>query len=353
MGKREKYLLKVGMPPGTLLYTGSKRNGFEINYIKYNEKFFEEGKILNIENCQNENEYNQELITWINVVGIHKEEIIEKIGKYFNLHSLTLEDILNIYQRPKLEEFEDYIFIVLKDLKFEKNGNLIDLNQISIVIKGNYIITFSEKHSNIFDNLIEHIRKNMGIIRKKKIDYLLYRIVDTIVDNYFTILDKLEEKIEVIEDNIISETSKKTIKSIQTLKRNMINFRKTVRPLREILNSLIRDMRDYLSDSILYFRDTYDHVIQIIEELESIRDQVSSTLDIFLTTVNNKINHVMKILTVISTIFMPITFISGIYGMNFKYMPELYWKWSYPVVLAVMSIIVIFLIIIFKRKKWL
>ncbi|WP_269770965.1 CorA family divalent cation transporter [Thermosipho africanus] len=166
-------------------------------------------------------------------------------------------------------------------------------------------------------------------MRKEKIDYLLYRIIDTIVDNYFAILDKLEEEIEVIEDNIISETSKKTIKSIQTLKRNMINFRKTVRPLREILNSLIRDMSDYLSDSILYFRDTYDHVIQIIEELESIRDQLSSTLDIFLTTVNNKINHVMKILTVISTIFMPITFISGIYGINFKYMPELYWKWSY------------------------
>jgi magnesium transporter len=349
--ERRKLTKKIGAPPGTLIYTGERKEDFEVSVIDYDADNYNELKVKDIEECFPFKD--SPTVTWINIVGLHRTDAIEKIGSHYNLHPLVLEDILNVTQRPKIDYFENYIFIVLKMLTYNDESNEVESEQVSIILGKNFVFTFQERKGDVFDSVRERIRNNKGIIRKNGADYLLYSLIDVIVDNYFIILEKLGEEVEDLENEVVSNPSPDTVQTIHRLKRNLIDLRRSIWPLREVLNNLSRGESELLKKTSIYFRDVYDHTVQIIDTIETFRDMVSGVLDIYLSSVSNRMNAVMKVLTVIATIFMPLTFITGIYGMNFKYMPELEWKFGYPLVLIVMLCIGIGMIIYFKRKKWL
>jgi len=343
---------KIGVPPGTLLYTGDLQEYFEINIIDYDNNNFNNFCPKNIEECFIFKD--SPTVTWINITGLHRTDIIEQIGKHYNLHPLVLEDILNIRQRPKIEYFDDYIFIVLKMLSYNEVLKEIDAEQVSIILGSNFVFTFQERKGDLFDTIRNRLRNNIGIIRKSSSDYLLYSLIDVIVDNYFLILEKIGVRIEDIEDKILLNPSPEVIRTIHNLKNSLIELRKTVWPLREILSNLYKGESELIKDKTsVYFRDVYDHTIQIIDTIETLRDIVSGLLDVYLSSISNRMNEIMKVLTIIATIFIPLTFIAGVYGMNFKFMPELEWKMGYPMVLLVMFLSAIGMLIYFKRKKWL
>ncbi|HOK04449.1 MAG TPA: magnesium/cobalt transporter CorA [Victivallales bacterium] len=343
---------KIGVPPGTLLYTGDLQEYFEINVIDYSQNNYKEFNPKNIEECFQFKD--SPTVTWINITGLHRTDIIEQIGKHYNLHPLVLEDILNIRQRPKIEYFDDYIFIVLKMLSYNEVLKEIDAEQVSIILGSNFVFTFQERKGDLFDTIRNRLRNNIGIIRKSSSDYLLYSLIDVIVDNYFLILEKIGVRIEDIEDKILLNPSPEVIRTIHNLKNSLIELRKTVWPLREILSNLYKGESELIKDKTsVYFRDVYDHTIQIIDTIETLRDIVSGLLDVYLSSISNRMNEIMKVLTIIATIFIPLTFIAGVYGMNFKFMPELEWKMGYPMVLLVMFLSAIGMLIYFKRKKWL
>jgi magnesium transporter len=280
-------------------------------------------------------------------------DIIEKIGKHFNLHPLVIEDILNIHQRPKIEDFEDHIFIVLKMLTYNKDSHEGESEQVSIILGKNFVLTFQERKRDVFDPVRNRIKNSKSLIRKYGADYLVYALIDVIVDNYFIILEGIGEVLEELEDRVLLNPTSEIVHSIHQLKRNLIVLRKSIWPLREILSTLEKTESDLIKNTSVYFRDVYDHTIQVIDIIETYRDLVTGMLDIYLSSVSNRMNQIMKVLTIIATIFMPLTFIAGIYGMNFKYMPELGWKWGYPLVLILMLLIGVNMIIYFRRKKWL
>jgi magnesium transporter len=286
--------------------------------------------------------------------------IIEKIGKNFNLHPLLLEDILNTGQRPKAEDFEDHIFIVSKMLYFEETESEIISEQLSVIIGANFVISFQERHGDVFNAVRERIRNGKGRIRKMGSDYLAYALLDAVVDHYFLILEKLGEKIEGLEEDLLTNPTTETMQSIHNLKREMIFLRKSVWPLREVVNSLEKGESKLIKKSTkIYLRDVYDHTIQVMDSVESFRDVLSGMLDLYLSVISNKMNEVMKVLTIIATIFIPLTFIAGIYGMNFNpeaspfNMPELNWHFGYPAVWLVMILIGLTMLGFFKNKKWL
>lgn len=292
-------------------------------------------------------------VLWINVDGLHQVEVIEKVGRSFGLHPLILEDILNTGHRPKMEDFGDFIFVTLKMLSFDSNTNKIDREQVSLVLGPNYILSFNEREDEIFNPLKEHIRKGLGRLRNMGADYLFYALLDSIVDSYFMVLESLGERIEFLEERLVTNPSPVTLNSIHNLKTGMIFLAKSVWPLREIIAGLGRGESQLVKESTgVYLRDVYDHTIQVIDTVETYRDMITGMLDIYLSSINNRIGEVMKVLTVIATIFIPLTFIVGIYGMNFKYMPELEWKWSYPVVWLIMIIIGVLMGVYFKKRKW-
>jgi magnesium transporter len=341
---------KLGTPPGTLIYTGDKRKDFEIGVIDYGTDKYEEIKVKKVEDCFPFKD--SPTVTWVDVVGLHRIDVIEKIGKYYNFHTLVLEDILNINQRPKIEYFDDYVFIILNMLTYNDESHKVEKEQVSIILGNNFVFTFQERKGDVFESIRERIRNNKGVIRKKGASHLLYALIDVIVDNYFIILEKIGGEIEDLEDKVIYNPSPETIQTIHRLKRNLIDLRKSIWPLREILNNLSKGESQLLKGTSIYFRDVYDHTIQVIDTVETFRDMASGLLDIYLSSVSNKMNEIMKVLTIIATIFIPLTFITGIYGMNFKHMPELEWKLSYPLVLCVMLFIGIWMVIYFRRKKW-
>jgi magnesium transporter len=293
-------------------------------------------------------------VTWINIDGLHQLDIIEKVGQHFNIHPLVLEDIVNTGQRPKTEEFEDVIFVVLKMLHYNENSEKITSEQFSLVLGSNFLITFQEIQGDVFRTVRERIRKSKTRIRKAGCDYLAYALIDAIVDHYFVILEALGDKIEDIETQLLDNPTRDTLEIIHEMKREMIYLRKQIWPIRELINSLVKGESSLINESTrLFFRDIYDHTIQIIDTIESYRDILSGMLDIYLSTLSNKMNEVMKVLTIIATIFIPITFVAGIYGMNFKFMPELEWRWGYVMVWAIIVVVVGIMISYFKKKKWL
>ena len=293
-------------------------------------------------------------IIWINIDGIHEIETLEKLGDCFGLHPLTLEDILNTDQRPKIEDYGEYIFIVLKMLYPDDETGEILAEQVSLVLGKNFVISFQEREGDIFNSVRERIRNGKGRIRKMGADYLVYSLLDSIVDNYFIILEKLGERIELLEEKLITKPVPETINLIHKLKREMIFLRRSVWPLREVIGSIERGESSLIKGSTnIYLRDVYDHTIQVIDTIETFRDILSGMLDIYLSSVSNRLNAVMKVLTIIATIFMPLTFIAGIYGMNFKYMPELDWRFGYPVILLAMVSIGVLMLVSFRKKKWL
>jgi len=290
-------------------------------------------------------------VNWVNLDGLHDHSIISKLGEHFCLHSLLLEDITSEHQ-PKAEEYEDYLFFTLKML-YKINEGEIEYEQISFVLGKDYLLSFQEKEGDPFTSFRDRIRMDQGRVRRKKPDYLLYRLIDIIVDNYYVVLDEIGQQIEQIEEDIYQNPSSKEFQKIQRIKKELIFLRKALYPLRDALSKLIKDESGFIeSQNARYFSDIYDHVVHLIDSMDTYKDLTTSLMDIHINTLNTKMNEVMKVLTVISTIFMPLTFIAGVYGMNFHYMPEIPWKWGYPVVWGIMILIGGAMLRYFKFKKW-
>jgi magnesium transporter len=349
----KKRSTKAGLPPGTLIHIGERKTEeIKITIMDYDETQFQEKEAKTFEECFPYK--GRTTVTWINVDGIHQIDTLEKLGECFELHPLTLEDILNTDQRPKMEDFSNYMYIVLKMFSYEGKSNEILIEQVSLILGPNFVLSFQEDVGDVFDPIRERIRNGKGKIRKMGADYLVYALLDAIVDNYFIILEKIGEQIEFIEERLVVNPASETLNTIHKLKREMLLLRKSVWPLREVISSMERGESPLIKGSTkIYLRDVYDHNIQIIDTIETLRDMLSGMLDIYLTSISNRLNAVMKVLTIIATIFMPLTFLAGIYGMNFKYMPELEWTWGYPLILLIMFSIGVSMLFYFKRKKWL
>ncbi len=353
--KRNKTL---GLPPGSLVHVGKERVGpIRITIFNYDENHIKEHTCKDIEECFSFLDSNS--ISWINIDGVHDATLIQKIGSEFNIHPLVLEDIMNTGQRPKFEDFDNYLYFVLKML-YRDNDNEIQAEQISIILLKNMVISFQEKTGDIFDQIRGRLRSGKGRIRKMNADYLAYVLIDAIIDHYFVILESIGEIIEDTEELLIEQPTPKLLQQIHRLKADMIFLRKAIWPTRELLNGLLREETALISEDIIIFlKDVYDHTIQVIDTIESYRDMISGMLDIYMSSVSNKMNEVMKVLTIFASIFIPLTFIAGIYGMNFNptvspfNMPELNWFWGYPFALVIMLTISLIMLFYFKKRKWL
>ena len=322
--KRSK---KAGLLPGSLIHVGhTYTEKPKITLIRYNEASYLEKEIGSPAALGAPPD--EQTITWVTVDGLQDTELMEELGNIFALHPLVLEDILNTSQRPKMQDYGDYLYIVLRNFNGTGEAEL-NSEQISIVLGRNFVLSFREKESVIFQPIKERISCDVGRIRKAGADYLAHALIDNIVDNYFLVLESLEEKIEFLEDDLVRRTTPATLQAINKLKRELIFLRKSLWPLREAISALERsDSRLIVESTGIYFRDIYDHVIAVIDSVETFRDMLSNMLDIYLSAASNKLNEVMKVLTIIATLFMPLTFVAGIYGMNFKYMPELEGRWG-------------------------
>ena len=298
---------------------------------------------------------NQEspTVTWLNITGVHNETIIHEAGEIFNIHPLVLEDIANTTQRPKVEEYDDYLFLVIKMAYFSKETDEIVMEQVSLIIGKDYVISLQEKEGDILEGLRERIRNNKGKIRKLGSDYLMYGILDTVVDHYFSVLEYVGEQIEALEEQLMHSAGQELLTKIYSLKQELVYLRRSIWPMREVGNTLQRSEHDLFGDdTFVYLRDVYDHTIQVVETVETFRDMSSGMLDLYLSTVSNKMNEVMKLLTIFAAIFIPLTFISGVYGMNFEFMPELKWKFAYPVWWLIIIVLTLAMLLYFKKKKW-
>jgi len=348
--KRSK---KAGLPPGTLVHIGEKlTEKTRIAVVEYDGKDFLEKELGTLETS-----YlfpKEPAVTWVNVIGIHQVEVLEKLGNRFGVHPLALEDILNTEQRPKIEDYGDDLFIVVKLLSSNEERDEIEAEQISLILRPNAILSFQEREGDDFSSVKERLRAGKGRLRKMGADYLAYTLLDIVVDQYFVVLERLGERIEVLEGRLLADPGTATLQKIQNLKKEMLLLRKWIWPLREVISSLERGEFPGVQESTrIYLRDVYDHTIQVMDTIEIYRDMLSGMLDIYLSSLNNRMNAVMKVLTIIATIFMPLTFLAGVYGMNFKHMPELDWPWGYPIILIFMAVVAILMLTLFRLKKWL
>ena len=292
------------------------------------------------------------MVRWIIIEGISKINLIENLCNQFKFHPLVQEDILDPFQRPKIENFEEYLFIVLKMVHWMKEEKRIFPEQISFIFKDRVVITFQEIDTDIFQPIIDRLKNATGRVRKMGADYLLYLLVDIVIDNYFMLVDKIGKKIDNLEDGLIENPQIDILHTIHNLKRELVSLRKYISHTRNVLNSLQREESFIQEKTQIFIRDTYDHIIQIIDSFENFRDIISGMLDIYLSSVSNKMNEIMKILTIISTSFIPLSFLAGFYGMNFIFMPELQSPIAYPILIGVMVLIGILMIAFFKRKGW-
>jgi magnesium transporter len=340
LGKRK--LSVQGNAPGVIL-----------ELIAYDKSHYEKADHLSVGELLQRISLNK--VNWINLDGLHDRGIIKTIQSHFNLHALLIDDVLN-EQRPKTEEYDDYLFFTLKML-YRIDGDNIDYEQISFVLGNHYLISFQEKEGDLFNAFRERIRQDQGRVRKKRADYLLYRLIDIITDNYYSILDAIGEQIEAIEDSLVDEQQahvrEPVFFKIQKIKKELIYLRKAVYPLRDALSKLIKEESGFIEeDNFRYFNDVYDHVVHLIDSLDTYKDLTSTLMDIHINTQNNQLNKVIKVLTIISTIFIPLTFIVGVYGMNFDYFPELRWPWGYAMVWGIMLGMTGIMLGFFKYKRW-
>jgi len=344
---------KAGLPPGSLVHVGEqKTEKVKITIIDYDETQFQEKEVKSVEECFPYKD--KPTVTWIDINGVHQVDIIEKIGKEFALHPLVLEDVMNTGQRPKIDYFEDYIFIVLKIPYYHEEKKELSIEQLSLFLGKTFVLSFHEDAKYIFKPIRDRLETVKYPIRKFGADYLAYTLIDIAIDNYFVIMENIENKLDDIEDDLLEKPSTKTLHAIHNLKRELLFLNKSLWPSREVINSLKRGESPLVKASTkIYLRDVYDHTIRIIEGIETFREMLTGMMDIYLSSVSNKMNEIMMFLTIIGTIFIPLTFITGIYGMNFKYMPELKWYWGYPTVLAIMLGIGVIMLFFFRRKKWL
>lgn len=344
---------KIGLPAGSLVYTGErKRDGINMMLVDYDDSHFEARILKQPEECL---AYKlKPSMTWVNVDGVHDPVLLEQLGECFGLHRLVIEDLMSIVQRPKCEDYGDYLFVVLKMLAYDERENKIVPEQISLIIGQHFLLSFQEDiKGDVFHLVRDHLRRGKGKIRKMDTDYLAYAVLDVLVDNYFVTLEKLGDRIDRLEEALMMQPGKTLIERLYQLKRELLFFHKAVWPLREVISSLIRRESSLIQASTIpYLRDVYDHVVQAVDSVEIYREMLTTMLDLYLSSVSYRTNEIMKVLTIIATIFMPLTFLAGVYGMNFRYMPELEWEYGYLLIWLVMLGLGMIMLTYFKKKKW-
>ncbi len=343
---------KAGLSPGTLIHVGETRSApVTVDVVTYDAS-----EVVELKNIQPDRLPSpaEKAITWVRIDGIENVEVIEAIGQKYNLHPLLLEDILNSEQRPKIEDFGDYLFIVMKMISWNQSKGQHSSDQVAIILAESLVISIHENENAFFNPIRERILNGKGRIRSMGSDYLAYALMDAIVDNYFTVFDKLGESIEQLEEHLVTNPHTSALQTINYLKREVIFLRRSIWPLREIVTVMERRESPLIRQgTIVYLRDLYDHTIQIIDSIEMIRDILTGMLDIYISSIGNKTNQVIKVLTIIATIFIPLTFLVGVYGMNFEYMPELAWRWGYPLIWTLVIGIGGGMLYYFRRRKWL
>ena len=349
----KKRSIKAGLPPGSLVHIGeTPAEAVSIHLFGYDQESFEELSFSTVDECLPH--LDRSGITWVDVDGVHNIDIIRHLGEQYALHPLVLEDIVNTVQRPKIEDYDTYLFIVLRMLRPTGTGGFTS-EQLSIILGPGHLFTFQEGlQGDVFDAVRERIRNGKGKIRGMGADYLAYSLIDAIVDSYFSVLEELGERIVNLEEELTASPDRSTLHEINEIKKEIIFLRKSVWPLREAVSFLERGDSQILSDATrVYFRDVYDHTIQVIDTVETYRDLLSGMFDLYLSSISNRTNEIMKFLTVIGTIFMPLTFLVGVYGMNFKHLPELEWRNGYFILWGFMLTMAVAMIIYFRRKRWL
>jgi magnesium transporter len=344
---------KAGMPAGELVHVGEVHNGKSsislLDYDKDNLVVHHIGSVHELLPYK-----DTDTVTWVIIEGLSDIDLMRDLGQAFDIHPLVLEDILNTHQRPKLDEYEDYLYLVLKRFEVADEEFSVNQEQISLLLFGNILFTFKEKRDDLFAPVITRLQAEKGRLRAQSTDYLAYIVLDTVVDGYFALQDSLDLFADAIEEKLFEQPGPELLTRIQQVKRELIFVRKSLSPLREMLAALERCDSILLSEKThIYLRDVYDHAIRVIESVDSYRDLITGMLEIYLSSVSNRLNEIMKVLTVFSTIFIPLTFITGIYGMNFQDMPELKWPWSYPILWGVFISIPVTLLIYFRKRKWL
>lgn len=350
----KKRSIKTGLPPGTLMHVGTRRvDETRVRIIDYDEGGVREKPRAALDDCAPLRD--TESVTWIDIEGLQDIRLLEGLGQSYGLHPLILEDILNTDQRPKTDDMEGYIYVVLKMLDFDPQTLEVVSEQVSLIFGRHYVISLQEgREGDLFEPLRERIRGGKGRLRRLGPDYLAYSLLDSIIDHYFAIMEKFAERIETLEDELVSDPGPETLHQIHRLKREMIFLRKAAWPLREVINALEKSESELIRPATkLFLRDLYDHAIHIVDSIETYREMLSGMLDIYLSSVSNRMNQVMKVLTIIATIFMPLTFLAGVYGMNFRHMPEIPWRWSYPLFWLIIVAAAAAMIHFFKKKNWL
>ena len=348
---RKKKKQKTGLPPGSLVYTGDiEVTNPHVSILQYNETKITE-QLLKGFDCP---QYTEGEVTWYDVRGLNDVKLVEQIGHTFNMHSLALEDVLNTRQRPKWEDYPNNIFLVVRTLRLDETENYVIPEQVSFILGKNYLLTFQEDKEDLFAPIRERLHQSLGKVRQRKADYLMYALLDYIVDNYFIILDKTEIAIDSIETQILNNTENATRSNIYQLKRQLSEIRRAVMPLRDVVGRFAREDSDFVDrGTIIFVRDLNDHVMRVIEMIDNQRDMLNNLNDLYHSELTNRANHVMKVLTIVSAIFIPLTFLAGIYGMNFDNLPELHFYNAYYWLWGIMVLIVIFQLFYFKKKKWL
>ncbi len=343
---------KIGLPPGSLVHMGKARGEkVEVTVMEYDEHSLREYCPTSINELADSRRNG--MVTWINVDGIHDSALIQTFGETFGLHPLLLEDVMNPHHRPKIEDFEEYIHFTLKVITYNTSKRKIESEQVSFVLGDSWVISFQETPGDIFDSIRERLRNAKGRVRKKGADYLVYALIDVIVDYYFLVTDELDEEIEKLEGKVLRNPGKEVLVQLQKLKKDLVFLRKSIVPVRDAVGKLEKGTSKLIEQSTTFFlRDVYDHTLYIAESIEIYREMLNTAAEVYLSTLSNRLNSVMKVLTIISTIFIPLTFIVGVYGMNFPNMPEIHWKYGYLSVWIVMILVTVLLIYILRRKKW-
>jgi len=347
----QEFSRKSGLPPGSVVLVGEKKEQpGTIWFVRYAESECSEQEYQHVKDLPDD--AGPGTVTWIHMNGIHHPQVIEELGLKFALHSLVLEDIANTGHRPKFNDWDDYLFLIVKSLIYNEQTTLVMPGQISIICSADIVFSFQESGPDLFTAIRERIRSGKGRIRKKKADYLVYALLDTIVDGYFSMLEKIGDRIEELEEAILENNTRAAFHRIHELQREITVIRKSIWPVRDLISQMEKNETLVAGNTKFYLRDVYDHVIQSIDIVETFRDMLSNLHEVALSFNSNKMNEIMKVLTIIATIFIPLTFIAGVYGMNFKYMPELQWRWGYFAVLFFMCLIGCLMVYYFKIKKW-
>jgi len=338
-----------GLPPGTIVAEEGAYVPDRIQVIHYSAESIDEAEVTSVAEIAAFRE--KPGVTWVNIEGLGNVAMIQELRELLGLHPLALEDALRTHQRPKADDYADNLYVVLRMLHYQ---DVVETEQVSMFLGGNYVVTFQEHPGDCLEPIRERLRKGKGQIRQQGADYLMYAIVDAIIDGYFPFLERVGEAVEELEDEVVVNPVPRTLNHVHGIKRDLLEIRRAIWPVREMINSLIRDENPLVGENTrLYLRDCYDHAIQVLDVIETYRELAGGLMDVYLSSVSNKMNEVMKVLTIIATIFIPLTFIAGIYGMNFKFMPELEWRWAYPAIWAIMAAITIGMLVLFRRAGWL